>query len=96
MLFPLLVAAGSVALGAALAAVPGARRALGPVRSIVLALALGVAVISLIPAAWRALGAASLLGVAIGFGVLAFQQGQVRRRELEKAVSGIVRSLTRR
>ena len=34
--------------------------------------------------------------VAIGFGVLAFQQGQVRRRELEKAVSGIVRSLTRR
>lgn len=69
MLFPLLVAAGSVALGAALAAVPGARRALGPVRSIVLALALGVAVISLIPTAWRALGAASLLGVAIGFGV---------------------------
>ncbi|CAB4364171.1 MAG: hypothetical protein F2681_00945 [Actinobacteria bacterium] len=32
--------------------------------------------------------------VAIGFGVLAFQQAQVRRRELEKVVSGIVRSLT--
>ena len=34
--------------------------------------------------------------VAIGFGVLAFQQGQVRRRDLEKVVSGVVRSLTPR
>jgi hypothetical protein len=67
MLFPLLVAAGSVALGAALAAVPAARRALGPVRMVVLLLALGVALASLIPSAWRGLGALSLLGVIAGF-----------------------------
>ncbi len=66
MLFPVLVAAGSVALGAALAAVPGARRALGPVRLVVLALALGVAVVSLAPAAFRALGPVAVLGVLGG------------------------------
>jgi zinc transporter ZupT len=66
MLFPVLVAAGSVALGAVLAAVPGARRALGPVRVVVLALALGVALVSLTPAAWRALGPVSLVGVLAG------------------------------
>ena len=59
MLFPVLVATGSVALGAALATVPGARRALGPVRTAVLVLALAVAAVSLIPTAWRALGAIS-------------------------------------
>jgi len=32
--------------------------------------------------------------VSIGFGVLAFQQAQVRRREIEKAVGGLVRSVT--
>lgn len=66
MLFPVLVAAGSVALGSALAAVPGARRALGPARVIVLALALAVAAASLIPAAWRALGAVALIGILAG------------------------------
>jgi hypothetical protein len=66
MLFPVLVAAGSVALGAVLAAVPGARRALGPVRLVVLALALGVALVSLAPAAWRALGPVALVGVLAG------------------------------
>lgn len=69
MLFPVLVATGSVVLGAALAAVPGARRALGPVRTLVLGLALAVAAASLIPAAWRALGPIALLGVAAGLGV---------------------------
>jgi hypothetical protein len=66
MLFPVLVAVGSVALGAVLAAVPGARRALGPVRFGVLALALGVALASLAPAAWRALGPVALVGVLAG------------------------------
>jgi len=66
MLFPVLVAAGSVALGAVLAAVPGARRALRPVRVVVLALALGVALVSLTPAAWRALGPVALVGVLAG------------------------------
>lgn len=32
--------------------------------------------------------------VSIGFGVLAFQQAQVRRREIEKAVGGLVRTVT--
>jgi hypothetical protein len=66
MLFPVLVAAGSVAIGAALATVPGARRALAPVRTLVLVLALAVAAISLIPTAWRALGPLSLLAVTAG------------------------------
>ena len=66
MLFPVLVAATSVALGAALAMVPGARRALGPVRLLVLALAFAVAAALLIPSAWTALGPLSLLAVATG------------------------------
>ncbi len=66
MLFPVLVATGSVALGAALATVPGARHALGPVRTVVLVLALAVAAVSLIPTAWRALGAIAVLGVLAG------------------------------
>lgn len=32
--------------------------------------------------------------VTIGFGVLAFQQAQVRRREIEKVVGGLVRTVT--
>lgn len=31
--------------------------------------------------------------VTIGFGVLAFQRAQVRRREVEKAVAGLVRTV---
>ena len=31
--------------------------------------------------------------VSIGFGVLAFQQAQVRRRELEKTVGGLLRTV---
>ena len=32
--------------------------------------------------------------VSIGFGVLAFQQAQVRRRELEKTVGSLLRTVT--
>ena len=32
--------------------------------------------------------------VTIGFGVLAFQQAQVRRREIEKVIGGLVRTVT--